>query len=170
MDLFPLLAETAGLHHTPRMKTLPFALALFAALSAPAFAQKSADNKKPVAATPAPKSKSRVQDVLPDDAEKLIAARKDIVVVDVRTVEEYDTAHIPGAVNISVIDEDFDAKLKEIEGKPVLVHCAAGVRSLRAVARMNATGKFPEIFHLSSGFAAWQEAGKTVVKSPKPQK
>lgn len=149
-----------------------FSLTLCLAIccTATGFAQKPGDKKKPAATTPAAAPKSRVQNVSPDVAEKLIAERKDIVVIDVRTVEEFDMGHIAGAKNISFIDSDFDVLIKEVEGKPVLVHCAAGNRSMRAVQKMNGTGKFPEIFHLTSGFSGWEEAGKTVVKTAKAPK
>jgi rhodanese-related sulfurtransferase len=146
------------------MNPLPISLVLALALSTAAFAQKPADKKKPAEAAPAA-AKPSVKNVGPDEAEKLINQRKDLIVVDVRTIEEYDMAHIPGAKNVSVIDGDFDQNIKELEGKPVLVHCAAGRRSMRAVERMVAMGKFPEIYHLTAGFAGWQEAGKTVVKT-----
>ena len=147
------------------MNLLPISLALTLGLGTAAFAQKPADKKKPAEAPAA--AKARVQNVGPDEAEKLINQRKDLVVVDVRTVEEYDMAHIAGAKNISVLDDEFDQSIKELEGKPVLVHCAAGRRSMQAVQRMVAMGKFPEIYHLTVGFAGWQEAGKTVVKTAK---
>jgi len=145
------------------MKFAPAFLTLALFASASAFAQKAGDKSQPV-------PKPIVKNVSPDDAEKLIAQRKDVVVVDVRTVEEFDMGHIAGAKNMSLIDNDFAEKLKEIEGKPVLVHCAAGSRSLRAVMKMEASGKFPEIYHLTSGFSGWQDAGKSVVKSPKAAK
>jgi len=150
------------------MKLIPATLALCLALGTTAFAQKPADKKQPAAAKPA-ETKGKVQDVTVDGAEKLIESRKDLVVLDVRTIEEYDMAHIPGAKNASFIDREFDEQLKEFEGKPVLVHCAAGNRSLRAVMKMQADGKFPEIYHLPGGFSAWQEAGKSVVKTVKPK-
>lgn len=149
------------------MKYIPATLALCLVVGTTAFAQKTADKKQPAVTKPA--AKPAVQDVTVDAAEKLIEARKDLVVLDVRTIEEYDMAHIPGAKNASFIDTKFDEQLKEFEGKPVLVHCAAGNRSLRAVMKMQAEGKFPEIYHLPGGFTAWQEAGKSVAKTVKPK-
>lgn len=150
------------------MIRLPAFLCLALVFSAAALAQTSADKKKP-AASPAPAApKSPVQDVLPDTAEKLIAERKDLVVIDVRTVEEYNMNHLAGAKNASFIDTEFDEQIKQFEGKPVLVHCTSGNRSLRAVQKMKMSGKFPEIYHLIGGIAAWQDAGKPVVKTASP--
>lgn len=148
------------------MIRLSLSLCLAFVFSAAAVAQTAADKKKP-AASPAPAlPKSPVQEVLPDTAEKLLAERKDLVVVDVRTIEEYNMGHLAGAKNASFIDTEFDEQIKQFEGKPVLVHCTSGNRSLRAVQKMKVSGKFPEIYHLVGGIMAWQEAGKPVVKSP----
>lgn len=152
------------------MKLIPIIFALGIALGGIAFAQKPTDNQKPNAAAPQPQPKARVQDVSVAGAEKLLAERKDIVVLDVRTIEEYDMGHIPGAKNASFIDVEFDEQIKAFEGKPVLVHCAAGNRSVRAVMRMRMTGKFPELYHMPEGFSGWQAGGKVVVKSPKPSR
>ena len=142
------------------MKSLPFALALGLAFAVPAFAQKPEDQKAPAKA-------AGVKDVTPDEAEKIIAARKDVVVVDVRTAGEFNDGHIAGAKNVSFIDPDFEANMQALAGQPILVHCASGSRSLRAVTKLKANGKFPEIYHLTSGMMGWEDAGKTIVKTPK---
>lgn len=84
--------------------------------------------------------------------------------IDVRTADEFGSGHIKGAKNISFLDDDFEQKLKEVEGKPVLVHCASGGRSAKAVKQM--LGKeFPELYHMNGGMKAWKDAGKEVVKT-----
>lgn len=149
------------------MNSRPLTLALCLVCTAAAFAEKPADKKKPAAAAPA--KAAGLKDVTPDEAEKLLAARQDVVVLDVRTPEEFSGGHLAGAKNISVNDPEFDSKVGELAGQPLLVHCASGVRSLRAIKKLQAGGKFPEIYHLSSGFMGWEDSGKTVVKTPKPK-
>jgi rhodanese-related sulfurtransferase len=103
------------------------------------------------------------KNVTPDEAEKLINSRKDLIILDVRTEDEFSAGHIKGAKNLSFLDDDFEQKLKEVEGKPVLVHCASGGRSAKAVKQM--LGKeFPELYHMNGGLKAWKDAGKEVVK------
>lgn len=134
-------------------------------------AQKAAEKKQPASSQTKTEASARsVKNVTPDEAEKLISERKDVVVLDVRTPEEFEMGHLAGATNASFIDDDFADKIKEVEGKPVLVHCAAGTRSLKAVKEMSASGKFPEIYHMNGGYAAWTEAKKTIVKTPKASK
>jgi rhodanese-related sulfurtransferase len=147
------------------MKLLPSSVVASLVLTLSAGAEAPADKKAPastqspatVAATKVPKN------VTPDEAEKLINLRKDLVILDVRTADEFASGHIKGAKNISFLDDDFEQKLKEVEGKPVLVHCASGGRSAKAVKQM--LGKeFPELYHMNGGMKAWTDAGKEVVK------
>jgi rhodanese-related sulfurtransferase len=69
--------------------------------------------------------------ITPEEFTKMLAAGK-LTVVDVRSKEEYDEAHIPGAIH--VFDEDFYSNEEESlaklpkEGRIVL-YCSAGSRS-----------------------------------------
>jgi rhodanese-related sulfurtransferase len=58
-------------------------------------------------------------------------------------------------MNINVHDADFSAQLAKLDkDKPVLVYCAAGSRSARAVSIMKEMG-FSEIHELKGGYNAW---------------
>ena len=126
---------------------------------------KASSTAKPAATAP-----SGPRNVSIDEAEKLLKERPDVIVVDVRTKEEFEMGHIAGAQNASILDDEFADRIREFEGKPILVHCAAGTRSARAVQQLAASGKYPEIFHMFSGLSAWQDQGKPVVKTPKAAK
>jgi phage shock protein E len=150
------------------VKILPPFLAVALAVTLYAQAEAPADKKaSPPAASSAPAvapvKAAEPKNVTPDEAEKLIQSRKDLIVLDVRTAEEFEGGHIKGARNLSFLDDGFEQKLKEVEGKPVLVHCASGGRSAKAVKQM--LGKdFPELYHMNGGMKAWQDAKKEVVK------
>ena len=89
---------------------------------------------------------------------------KSKAVLDVRTAEEFQRSHIPGAVNIDVNSPDFEKKVSELDkNKTYLVHCAAGGRSARACQKMEKVG-FRELYDLSPGFRGWEKAGKPVEK------
>ena len=107
------------------------------------------------------------KNVTPDEAEKIIQTVKDLVVVDVRTPEEFKSGHIAGAKNVSILDADFDRKIKEYQGKTLLLHCGSGPRSSRALTKMRNL-QFPEIYHMDGGIKAWQAAGKSVAKEVAP--
>ena len=59
---------------------------------------------------------------------------QDIVVLDVREQDEYDSGHIPGAVLLPVgtINEDTAAAVIPEKGSTVLVYCRSGNRSKTA--------------------------------------
>jgi rhodanese-related sulfurtransferase len=67
-------------------------------------------------------------------------------------------------VNIDVNSGDFEKKVAELDkGQPYLVHCAAGVRSVRACEKMNRMD-FKQLINLQGGMKAWEKAGKPVEK------
>jgi hydroxyacylglutathione hydrolase len=83
-------------------------------------------------------------------------------IVDVREPQEYASGHLPGAIPIP--QADLAVSLSELpEGKPLLVVCASGVRSLRATAFLRAVGF--DAFNLAGGTRGWQAAGHSIVVS-----
>ena len=69
--------------------------------------------------------------VTPQEGKTMAAQRKDLVLVDVRSPEEYAEVHYPGALNIPV--NQLEARISEVPaGEPVLVYCARGVRAQHA--------------------------------------
>ena len=89
---------------------------------------------------------------------------KENVVLDVRSEKEFKAGHIPGAVNIDVNARDFDQQVAKLDkSKTYLLHCTAGVRSMRACKRLDAAG-FHHLYDLAPGFSGWEKAGKPVEK------
>jgi phage shock protein E len=116
------------------------------------------------AASPVANAKVEPKNVTPDEAEKLIAESKGLIVLDVRSPEEFQEGHIKGAVNVNIADDDFEKKVKALDQtKPVLVHCEAGGRSARALDELEGKVKFPQMYHLKSGFRGWKNARKPIV-------
>ena len=98
-----------------------------------------------------------------EEFEKL-SKDKQNVVLDVRTVKEFDAGHIPGAINLDVNQPDFDQKISALDKDKVhLVYCAAGIRSARACERMSRVG-FRRLVDLAPGFKEWEKEGKKVEK------
>lgn len=77
-------------------------------------------------------------------------------VLDVRSKAEFDGGALPNAMNISLGDEAFDSKIASLDqAKPVLVYCAGGFRSRKAVAKLKELG-FPNIQHIHRGYMSWK--------------
>ena len=68
-----------------------------------------------------------------EEAKKIMDAETDYVILDVRTQEEYDQGHIPGAVLIP--DYEIETKAEEVltdKDQQILVYCRSGRRSKNA--------------------------------------
>lgn len=89
-------------------------------------------------------------------AKEIIAADKDLLIIDTRSKGEYNAKHIEGAIAIpyNTLERDLD-KLDGYEDKPILVYCATGSRSAVAVDILIENG-FNKIYHMYSGFSRWR--------------
>lgn len=82
--------------------------------------------------------------------------------VDVRTVAEYTEGHIPGSLNINVLDDNFPANADELldKSQPVAVYCKSGRRSRKAAHLLVKKGF--KVYNLDKGFENWKELGKPI--------
>lgn len=90
---------------------------------------------------------------------KEIANDKDAVIIDVRTVKEYNLGHIPNAINLDYLSTDFLDQIEQLDkSRNYFIYCRSGRRSIRVGTWMR-NGGFDNqrIFNLDTGFAAWQE-------------
>lgn len=86
-----------------------------------------------------------------------------VQLVDVRTPQEYNEAHIPAAINMDVKNINFDKEILGLDStRPVFVYCRSGKRSLEA-ANILEKNKFKVVYNLGGGINAWKEKGKAVV-------
>ena len=96
------------------------------------------------------------------DARDLIAALPRIVVLDVRTPDEFSEGHIAGAVNIDYFAADFREQIARLDpATPYLLHCKSGRRSGHAAPIMRKAG-ISAVIHMDGGFDAWRAAGYPV--------
>ena len=97
-------------------------------------------------------------------AAKLIQHDKSIIVLDVRTADEFEEGHIANAKNIDFQEETFVGLVGKLDkNKPYLIHCAAGGRSTAALDVFEKLG-FAKVHHLDGGLKAWVKAGQPVTK------
>lgn len=109
------------------------------------------------------KGMNRVAEVSSFDATRIINS-KDGVLLDIRNAEEFSTGHILGAKNIPVakLNSDLGALAKN-KSKPIIVYCQNGRLSPSAVKILNAQ-EFKEVYALTGGLSAWQQAGLPLQK------
>lgn len=82
--------------------------------------------------------------------------KKKTVLLDVRTVDEYKSGHIPNATQIDVLNkEDFKNQVAKLDRKKTyLLYCRSGKRSNEAKILMKEMG-FKKIIDLKGGFSNW---------------
>jgi rhodanese-related sulfurtransferase len=100
-------------------------------------------------------------DVTVQDAKNLIEDKPDIVILDVRTMSEYEDSHIENAINIPV--QELSDRLNELsKDDELLVYCRTGNRSSQAVGILKDAG-FTKTYHMNAGITGWIKAGYPVV-------
>jgi rhodanese-related sulfurtransferase len=80
--------------------------------------------------------------------------REDAMVIDVRDAAEVAQGKILGA---------RAPELRKNKEKPIIVYCGRGNQSQQAAAILRKHG-YANVFNLSGGFAAWQQAGLPIEK------
>ncbi|MCR8549133.1 rhodanese-like domain-containing protein [Salipiger sp. P9] len=87
--------------------------------------------------------------------------KNEIVLIDVRTPQEYMFEHVEGALLMPL--SFFKAeKLPGQSDKRIVFHCGSGVRSER-VARAALDAGFARVAHMEGGFGAWKGAKKPYI-------
>ncbi len=118
-----------------------------------------------IVASAAAGTASGVVDVTVEQARALVDRPKDdLVILDVRTPEEFAEGHVAGARNLNVMAPDFERQVAQLDrAKPYLVYCRTGNRSGRAVQIMTSLG-FTRISHMTEGIVGWQAKRFPLVK------
>lgn len=100
------------------------------------------------------------------DAFADLASTADVVVLDVRTPDEFAEGHLEGAVNMDVSSPDFTAGLAELDpSSTYAVYCRSGNRSQVALQQMQGAG-IEAVADLAGGIQAWVASGRDVVPEP----
>lgn len=76
-----------------------------------------------------------------DEAKELMASETGYIILDARTIEEYDSGHIPGAICVpnESIGKEMPAELLDLE-QLILVYCRSGNRSKQASKKLAELG------------------------------
>ncbi|GAA4272825.1 rhodanese-like domain-containing protein [Aquimarina gracilis] len=82
---------------------------------------------------------------------------KQVQLVDVRTLKEYENGHIEGAINIDFFQRDvFEASFNKLNKElPVYIYCRSGGRSKVTARRLIKIG-FTKIYDLKGGYLVWK--------------
>jgi rhodanese-related sulfurtransferase len=92
-----------------------------------------------------------------NQADSIIAANREIILVDVRTPEEYNEGSIPKALNIDVENDSFNINIANLDTlNTYLIFCRSGSRSLLAIEQLEASG-FRYLYNMDGGYLEWSE-------------
>ena len=103
--------------------------------------------------------------VVPADEALTVQANPpaDLVILDVRTAEEFDNGHLEGAVMLDFYDPDFAAQIADLDPDvPYLLYCQSGNRSGQTAEIMEQLG-FVDVADVDGGILAWADAGQPIV-------
>ena len=109
------------------------------------------------------KDSDKFKNLSSDQFEEMIQD-KTIQLVDVRTVAEYSEGHIPGSININVLDNEFGIKQsrrllqKDRSRQPFIAK--SGRRSRNAANILVKKGF--KVYNLDKGILDWKELGKEI--------
>jgi adenylyltransferase/sulfurtransferase len=114
-------------------------------------------------------AQNTIKHVTPKQAKTLLDKDTTVVVLDVRTPEEFNSAtgKLPRAINIPV--QELEKRLTELDkykSREILVYCRSGNRSTRASGILLDKGF--KIIHLDGGILQWN--AETPSSSPKEEK
>ncbi|MCD4697391.1 MAG: DUF1573 domain-containing protein [Bacteroidales bacterium] len=88
----------------------------------------------------------------------------ELVILDVRTKEEFEKSHIPDAINIEFRNESLFGILKILDRSRIyLLYSKSGMDSKEAVMMMKDL-KFEKSFNMINGITGWEKSGYPLVK------
>lgn len=103
---------------------------------------------------------SEYKNVSVTDAQKLIIEHQgnnQFELLDVRTSQEFNQAHIKGARKIDFYADDFADKIGSLDrDKTYLVYCRSGNRSAKTLALMQQLG-FKKVYNMQGGVYDWHQ-------------
>jgi len=103
--------------------------------------------------------------ISPEQAKEMLASGdNDLLLLDVRTKDEYRAGHIKGAklIPIQVLSGMID-EIADYRDKVVIVYCAVGGRSSKASGLLQEKG-FKTIYNMNGGIKKWGSLGYDIEK------
>lgn len=101
--------------------------------------------------------KAQLNNLKPLDFKLAFESDKDAILLDVRTLGEFETGHMEGAEHIDYFAVDFWDKIEQLNPqKNIYVYCRSGRRSIRTCTLMR-NGGFDNVklFNLDGGWNEW---------------
>lgn len=109
---------------------------------------------------------ANIKNVSSTDFNKL-TAKKDGVIIDVRTLSEFEDGHLKEAAQLNYYAWSFKENLLLLpKDKPIYVYCKTGYRS-KNTAKILIENGYKNIFNLENGIKEWEQNNFPIVKGAK---
>lgn len=109
-------------------------------------------------------AKAAIKEVSIGAVKKMIDAKENFILLDVRDAQEFAEGRLPGAINISRGTLEFNAAvILPDKNATIIVYCGTDRRSPLATKTMNDLG-YKNAVNMIGGLEAWKEAGYPTVK------
>jgi rhodanese-related sulfurtransferase len=100
-----------------------------------------------------------------EEAHEMIEKGDNLMIIDIRTKDEYRKEHIRGAKNIPL--EQLDNRISSLpHNKDIIVYCETGGQSVRAIRKLELAG-FTRLFHMQQGLRGWNNEDYPTSKTGK---
>jgi len=106
-----------------------------------------------------------VNEIMPWDMEEMMEADPNVLVLDVRERDEFDTMHVGGSLNVprGIVEsacewgyEETEPELVEARDRTVIVVCRSGYRSILTAFSLQLLG-FEKVYSLTTGLRGYND-------------
>ncbi|OOY33777.1 rhodanese-like domain-containing protein [Solemya velum gill symbiont] len=106
-----------------------------------------------------------VNEIMPWDMEEMMEADPDLLVLDVRERDEFDTMHVENSLNVprGIVEsacewgyEETEPELVEARDRTVIVVCRSGYRSIMTSFNLQLLG-FNKVYSLTTGLRGYND-------------
>lgn len=100
---------------------------------------------------------------------KPLHAKNSVLTIDVRDPHAFDAGHVPGALNVSIVDIEIMGNRMLREKRPIVAYCACpdDHSAMVVASRLTKIG-VKDIKVLTGGWNGWKAAGGKVEVTPPP--
>lgn len=107
-------------------------------------------------------AKQKMQSIDAKGLKQRLDAGENLLMIDVRSAEEYASGHISGSRLIPLFT--IPLRHQEIpQDAPIIMVCRSGARSSAAITQLQKLG-FTDLTNLTGGVMGWQRAGFSIAK------
>lgn len=104
-------------------------------------------------------SKNNIKECAVEDVMKMIKDKEDFVLIDTREDNEFNKAHIKGAIHIGkgILERDIHLHIDDHD-KKIVLYCGGGFRSALAAESLQKMG-YTNVISMEGGWRDWNKKG-----------